>query len=112
LLSAAARSGGAGLSHLDRLRTDGGAIVGLRDRVALWDYGGEFRTLAIIEPDLPDNRLNEGRVGPDGAFWVGTMQNNLHPDGAPKSMTRDSGAIYRINVDGRVSQLTPREFHH
>ena len=28
-----------------------------------------FRTLAIIEPDLPDNRLNEGRVGPDGAFW-------------------------------------------
>ena len=61
------------------LRTDGGAIVGLRDRVALWDYGGEFRTLAIIEPDLPDNRLNEGRVGPDGAFWVGTMQNNLIP---------------------------------
>lgn len=51
------------------LRTDGGAIVAMLDRVALWDYGGEFRTLAIIEPDLPDNRLNEGRVGPDGAFW-------------------------------------------
>ena len=33
--------------------------------------------------DLPDNRLNEGRVGPDGAFWVGTMQNNLNPDGSP-----------------------------
>jgi sugar lactone lactonase YvrE len=92
------------------LRADGGAIVGLRDRVALWDYGGEFRTLAIIEPDLPDNRLNEGRVGPDGAFWVGTMQNNLDPDGAPKDMTRDSGAIYRIDGNGRVSQLTPREF--
>jgi sugar lactone lactonase YvrE len=62
---------GAGLSHLDRTadRPDGGAIVGLRDRVALWDCSGEFRTLAIIEPDLPDNRLNECRVGPDGAFW-------------------------------------------
>src|SRR5437899_311311 len=58
------------------LRADGGALIGLRDRVALWDYGGEFRTLAVVEPDLPDNRLNEGRVGPDGAFWVGTMQNN------------------------------------
>jgi sugar lactone lactonase YvrE len=92
------------------LRTDGGAIVGLRDRVAQWDYGGEFRTLAIVEPDLPDNRLNEGRVGPDGAFWVGTMQNNLGRDGAPMDMTRDSGAIYRIDGDGRVSQLTPREF--
>ena len=77
--------------------------------MALWDYGGEFRTLAIVEPDLPDNRLNEGRVGPDGAFWVGTMQNNLDPDGAPKAMTRDSGAIYRIDRDGRVSRLTPRE---
>jgi sugar lactone lactonase YvrE len=92
------------------LRADGGAIVGLTDRVALWDYGGEFRTLAVVEPDLPDNRLNEGRVGPDGAFWVGTMQNNLDPDGAPKAMTRDSGAIYRIDRDGRATQLTSREF--
>jgi sugar lactone lactonase YvrE len=92
------------------LRADGGVVVGLSDRVALWDYVGEFRTLAIVEPDLPDNRLNEGRVGPDGAFWVGTMQNNLEPNGAPKAMTRDSGAIYRIDGNGRVSQLTPREF--
>ena len=48
------------------LRKDGGAIVGLRDRVATWDFGGAFETLAVVEPDLPDNRLNEGRVGPDG----------------------------------------------
>ena len=92
------------------LRADGGAIVGLRDRVALWDFGGEFRTLAVVEPDLPDNRLNEGRVGPDGAFWVGTMQNNLGPDGSPKDMTRDSGAIYRVGRDGQTIRLTPREF--
>jgi sugar lactone lactonase YvrE len=92
------------------LRADGGAVVGLRDRVALWDFGGEFRTLAIVEPDLRDNRLNEGRVGPDGAFWVGTMQNNLHPDGSPKDIDRDSGAIYRVDRNGRVAQLTPREF--
>lgn len=92
------------------LRADGGAIVGLRDRVALWDYSDDFRTLAVVEPDLPDNRLNEGRVGPDGAFWVGTMQNNLNPDGSPKEMTRDSGALYRVHANGEVAQLTPREF--
>jgi sugar lactone lactonase YvrE len=92
------------------LRADGGAIVGLRDRVSLWDYGNEFRTLAVVEPDLLDNRLNEGRVGPDGAFWVGTMQNNLQPDGSPKEMTRNSGALYRVEPDGKVVQLTPREF--
>jgi sugar lactone lactonase YvrE len=66
--------------------------------------------LAIVEPDLPDNRLNEGRVGPDGAFWVGTIQNNLDPDGAPKDMTRNSGAIDRVDLNGHVSQLTPREY--
>jgi len=92
------------------LRADGGAIVGLRDRVALWDYGDDFRTLAVVEPDLPDNRLNEGRVGPDGAYWVGTMQNNLHSDGSPKDITRSSGAIYRVDREGHVVRLTPREF--
>jgi sugar lactone lactonase YvrE len=92
------------------LRADGGAVVGLRDRVALWDYGDEFRTLAIVEPDLPDNRLNEGRVGPDGAFWVGTMRNNLHPDGSPKDITGESGAVYRVDPEGSVTQMTPREF--
>jgi sugar lactone lactonase YvrE len=81
----AARSGWCRISPTSiGLRADGGAIVGLCDRVVLWDFGGEFRTLAIVGPDLPDNRPNEGRVGPDGAFWVGTMQNNLNPDGSPK----------------------------
>jgi sugar lactone lactonase YvrE len=92
---------------LDR---DGDAIVGLRDRVARWAFGGRFETLAIVEPDLPDNRLNEGRVGPDDAFWVGTMQNNLNADGTPREMDRNSGAIYRVTPQGKVTQLTPREF--
>ena len=58
------------------LRQDGGAIVGLRSRVALWDFGGAFHMLAIPEPDLPDNRLNEGRVAPDVSF-TDTMQNTI-----------------------------------
>jgi sugar lactone lactonase YvrE len=92
------------------LGRDGAAVVGLRDRVARWAFGGKFETLAIIEPDLPDNRLNEGRVGPDGAFWVGTMQNNLNADGSARDMDRNSGAIYRVTAQGQVTQLTPREF--
>ncbi len=90
------------------LRADGGAVVGLTRDVALWDFGGDFRNLAMPEPDVPDNRMNDGVVGPDGAFWVGTMQNNLNPDGTPKDMTRSSGAIYRITSDGAVSRLTER----
>ncbi len=92
------------------MRTDGGFIVGLRRTVCLWRPGGAFEEFAVPEPDLPDNRLNEGRVAPDGAFWVSTMQSNLHPDGSPKDMDRNAGAIYRIDADGRVAQLTPNAY--
>lgn len=92
------------------LRADGGFIVGLRREVCLWRPDGPFESLVAIEPDLLDNRLNEGRVAPDGSFWVGTMQDNLHEDGSPKAMDRSTGAIYRIDPDGRASPLTPREY--
>jgi sugar lactone lactonase YvrE len=92
------------------LRENGGFIVGLRHEVTLWAPGRPFETLATPEPDLPDNRLNEGVVAPDGAFWVGTMQNNIAEDGSPKAMNAETGAIYRIAPDGRVAQLTPRDF--
>lgn len=88
------------------LRKDGGAVVGLSREVALWDIGGSFEPLAVPEPDIPDNRLNDGVVGPDGAFWVGSMQNNLNPDGSSREMDRSSGAVYRITSDGSVSMLT------
>lgn len=92
------------------LRADGGFIVGMRRDVCLWRPDGAFEHFVQVEPDLPDNRLNEGRVAPDGSFWVGTMQDNLHEDGSPKAMDRASGAIYRIDPSGAASQLTPRAY--
>lgn len=88
------------------MRLDGGFIVGLSREVCLWSPGGRFESFACPEPDILDNRLNEGRVSPDGSFWVGTMQNNLHPDGSPKATDRSSGAIYRISPSGDVKRLT------
>lgn len=92
------------------LRANGGFIVGLCREVCFWRPGGAFEPFVNPEPDLPDNRLNEGRVAPDGSFWVSTMQNNLNRDGAPRDMSGKSGAIYRIDADGSVMQLTPREY--
>jgi sugar lactone lactonase YvrE len=89
------------------LRNDGGAVVGLTRRIALWNFGSSFETLAIPEPDLPDNRLNEGKVAPDGSFWVGTMQNNIDESGASKEMTGKTGRYYRIDSAGGVTQLSP-----
>jgi sugar lactone lactonase YvrE len=92
------------------LREDGGAIVGLRKEVALWDFGGPFRALATIEPDYPDTRLNEGVVAPDGSFWVGTMMNNIGADDAPAEITKDAGRLYRLDRSGKVSALSDDRF--
>lgn len=92
------------------LARDGGFIVGLRQRVVRWRPGGAFETFAVPEPDKPGNRLNEGVVAPDGSLWVGTMQENIGPDLAPKAMTENIGALYRIAPDGSVSELSADRF--
>jgi sugar lactone lactonase YvrE len=89
---------------------DGGFIVGLAREVCLWRPGGKFETFVVPEPDRPGNRLNEGKVAPDGSFWVSTMQNNLNPDGSPKGMDSHIGALYRIDASGGVTQLTPSHY--
>jgi len=89
---------------------EGGFIVGLAREVCLWRPGGRFEVFAVPEPDIPDNRLNEGRVAPDGSFWVSTMQNNLNPDGTSKHMDASTGAVYRIDPSGTITQLTPNEY--
>lgn len=92
------------------LRSGGGFIVGLRQRVVLWSPGGAFETLAVPEPDMPDNRLNEGVVAPDGSFWVGSMADNIADNGEPKPQRGKSGYLYRIAPDGEVHRLTDHPF--
>ena len=92
------------------LRKDGGAVIGLRKEVALWDFGGPLRTLAPIEADQRGTRLNEGVVAPDGSFWVGTMANNIGPDDAPVDITEDAGRIYRVDAKGEVIELSDDRF--
>ena len=92
------------------LRKDGGALVGLIKEVCLWDFSDNFNPLVAIETDLPNNRLNEGVVGPDGAFWVGTMQNNIAQDGSPIAITMNTGRLYRCTAGGRVTALTLDRF--
>ena len=84
------------------LRNDDGAIVGFQRRVTLWDLEDRFETLALVEADQPDNRLNEGCVAPDGSFWVGTMQNNIDSRGDPLPI---SGASRR-NLPDRQCGLS------
>lgn len=73
----------------------GRLVVALRHRVVLFDPRTQAitdLTSAVGEPAT--NRLNDGKVGPDGAFWVGSMDEN--------SPRQPLGALYRVTADGRI----------
>ena len=81
------------------LTETGKLVVALRHVVGLFDRtSGSFDALATIEDDDPDTRLNDGKVGPDGAFWVGSMDDR----GKPASEGKPLGSLYRVDGSGRV----------
>ena len=80
------------------LRERGGAVVALRSGFHLFDFvAGRLTFIAHPEPDLPGNRLNDGKVAPDGRFWAGTMDE--------ASLSRPTGALYRLDPDGTCRRM-------
>lgn len=79
-------------------------LVALGSRVILWDPATDRRVdFARPEPDTPFNRLNDGATDPNGVFWVGSMRNNVAPDGSDVQVTGMTGSLYRLTPDGEVS---------
>jgi len=75
----------------------GRLVVALRHRVVLYDpRDGTVQDLTDPVDEPPTNRLNDGKVGPDGCFWVGSMDER--PDRQPV------GSLYRVTPDGRISK--------
>lgn len=83
------------------LREGGGLLLAMRDGLYFMDPAtGELQLFCAPDADRPDNRSNEAKCGPTGEFWLGTMDNNLNPDGSPREMKNDRGALYRVRPDG------------
>lgn len=80
------------------LAASGWLIVALRHSVILFDPATQAkRELCRIEAEEPGRtRLNDGRVGPDGAFWVGSMDDR--PTKEPIA------ALYRVDPSGNVDR--------
>lgn len=80
------------------LTEDGRLIVSVWDQILLFDpETGKSEVLARIEADKPFTRLNDGKVGPDGAFWVGTMDT--------RSPREPVAGLYRIDGTGDVAEI-------
>jgi sugar lactone lactonase YvrE len=79
--------------------SDGGWLV-LALRTGVHIYDPETRRLDLLvqpEPDHPTGRLNDGKAGPDGAFWVGSM--------SERQPYEPTGALYRVAGDGSVRMI-------
>lgn len=77
---------------------DGRAIVALRDGIHFFDFAsGDLELVAHPEADRPGNRLNDGKVGPDGRFWVGSMDDT--PEKQPVA------SLYRVDHDGTCTRM-------
>jgi sugar lactone lactonase YvrE len=77
----------------------GRLVVALERRVVLFDAEDatwEYLTDEIDEP--PTNRFNDGKVGPDGAFWVGTRDGRRDAGAVPHG----NGVLYRVTSDGTM----------
>jgi len=80
------------------LRERGGLVVAMRTGFHLFDTESEALTfLCNPEPDIPTNRLNDGKVSPEGRFWAGTMDER--PEKQPV------GSLYRLDVDHRCTRM-------
>lgn len=79
-------------------------LLALGSQVILWQPHTDTRDLvARPETDLPGHRLNDGAADPMGAFWVGSMPNNVAPDGTPQDFGGFTGSLYRVMPDGAVT---------
>jgi len=62
----------------------------------------KFEQILKLETDKPQNRCNDGAADFLGNFWIGTMQNNIAPDGSAIDITQNSGSLYCIDKDFKI----------
>ncbi len=73
-------------------------IVALRHEVVLYDWHHRrAELLCRPEPIPPFARLNDGKIGPDGAFWVGSMDE--------RSPRGPVARLFRISPDGAWREI-------
>jgi sugar lactone lactonase YvrE len=79
------------------LTSRGRLIVSLAHGLAFLDREtGVFTPFVAIDTGAPTTRLNDAKVGPDGAFWVGTIDE--------QKPRRPVAALFRVTGDGRVER--------
>ena len=79
------------------------AVV-LGSSVILWEPDTDERHDPIFVLDgWPKVRLNDARVDPRGALWMGSMRNNVNSDGSGGVAGGQDGVLFRLDPEGKVT---------
>lgn len=76
----------------------GGLIAGLMSGPHRFDPAdGSFTRIAEIQPELPDNRLNDAAIDGEGRVWFGTMD-NLEESDTGHVFVLDAGEVRQTAI--------------
>jgi sugar lactone lactonase YvrE len=85
------------VTALSMTERDGVLLVALGSRLLLWTPATDARDdWGFALGDHPGVRLNDGRAAPNGDVWIGSMANNVGPNGEPGDVVGRKGVLMRF----------------
>ena len=80
-------------------------VAVLGSRVILWKPAtDERKDQGFRLTGWPQVRSNDARADVRGSLWLGSMRNNVNPDGSPGTVGGHDGVLVRIDPDGSVTE--------
>jgi sugar lactone lactonase YvrE len=72
--------------------------------VILWEPNTDTRHDPLFRLNgWPKVRLNDARPDPRGSLWLGSMRNNVNPDGSHGQVGGNDGALFCLDPNGRAT---------
>jgi sugar lactone lactonase YvrE len=85
-------------------RDDTLAVI-LGSQVILWEPHSDHRSEPLYRlAQWPKVRLNDARADRRGSLWIGSMRNNVNPDGSAGRVDGRDGVLYRLDPDHRITE--------